>query len=137
MEAFVVDVSACMAWCCEDETTAASEEMLDWAAAGSVLHVPSVWPWEIVNAVVVAVRRQRIPAVRANAFLEELRAFNFQIDPPPQIADLPRLHLLALTHQLTSYDAAYLDLAKRLGVPLATRDADLKRAAQVERIELI
>jgi Arc/MetJ-type ribon-helix-helix transcriptional regulator len=49
MKAFVLDVSACMPWCCEDETTRASEEMLDWAREGSELHVPSLWGWEILN----------------------------------------------------------------------------------------
>jgi predicted nucleic acid-binding protein len=57
---------------------------------------------------------------------------NFKIDRPPQIADFPRLHSLATAHQLTAYDAAYLDLAKRPSLPLATRDVDLRRAALAE-----
>ena len=49
MDAFVLDVSACIPWCCEDETTASSEEMLQWAMNGSALHVPSLWVWEVLN----------------------------------------------------------------------------------------
>lgn len=137
MDAFVLDVSACIPWCCEDETTQTSEQMLPWAIEGSSLHVPALWTWEILNALGVVIRRQRISADRGKEFLEQLATLNFKIDRPPQIADLPRLHSLAVSHQLTAYDAAYLDLAKRLSLPLATRDADLRRAAVAEGVPII
>lgn len=137
MDAFVLDVSACMPWCCEDETTTASEEMLQWAIEGSSLHVPALWTWEILNAISVVVRRRRISSDRGKEFLEQLAKLNFKIDRPPQIADLSRLHSVAVHHQLTAYDAAYLDLAKRLSLPLATRDADLRRAAIAEGVRII
>jgi predicted nucleic acid-binding protein len=136
MKAFILDVSACMPWCCEDETTAASEQMLDWARDGAELHVPSLWGWEILNAVAVAVRRRRITADRGREFLEQLAALNFRIDQPPQVADFPRLHDLAAKYQLTAYDVAYLDLAMRLSLPLATCDADLAKAGVGEGIEV-
>lgn len=134
---FVLDVSACMPWCCEDETTPGSEETLDYAIRGSELHVPSLWLWEIMNVVSVTVRRQRITAERANDFLIQLGKFNFQIDPPPSVKDLPRLQLLAERNKLTAYDVAYLDLAIRLSLPLATGDADLRKAATAESVELL
>jgi predicted nucleic acid-binding protein len=137
MDAFVLDVSACVPWCCEDETTPASEEMLEWAINGSALHVPALWTWEILNAVGVVIRRRRISSDRGQAFLEQLAALNFKIDRPPQIADFPRLHSLAAAHQLTAYDAAYLDLAKRVSLPLATRDDDVRRAALDEGIQIL
>lgn len=62
---------------------------------------------------------------------------NFKIDLPPQVTDFPRLHALANRHELTAYDVAYLDLATRLTLPLATRDADLKKAALAEGIEVL
>ena len=136
-QAFVLDVSACMPWCCEDETTPASEEMLEWAMDGSGLHVPSVWTWEILNAVGVAIKRRRISVDRGKEFLEQLATLNFKIDSPPHVPDFPRLHSLANRHQLTAYDVAYLDLAKRLSLPLATRDDDLKKAALAEGIEVL
>ncbi len=137
MDALVLDVSACMPWCCEDETTEASEEMLAWAMDGSELHVPALWIWEILNAVGVVVRRRRIAPDRGKEFLTQLATLNFRIDRQPQIADLPRLYSVASAHQLTAYDAAYLDLAKRLSLPLATRDADLRRAALAEGIQIL
>lgn len=126
-----------MPWCCEDETTPASEEMLEWAMEGSELHVPSVWTWEILNAMAVAIKRRRITADRGKEFLEQLATLNLKIDGPPQVPDFPRLHSLAYSHLLTAYDVAYLDLAKRLSLPLATRDDDLKKAARAEGIEVL
>ena len=137
MKAFVLDVSACMPWCCEDETTTASEEMLDWAKEGSELHVPSLWGWEILNAVGIAVKRRRITADRGKEFLEQIATLNFKIDRSPQVPDLPRLHVLATTYQLTAYDVAYLDLARRLSLPLATCDFDLSKAAVSAGIEVL
>ena len=137
MQAFVLDVSACMPWCCEDETTPASEEMLGWAKDGSELHVPSVWTWEIMNAVSVAVRRRRITADRGRDFLEQLARLNFKIDRAPQVPDFPGLYDLANSYQLTAYDVAYLDLAKRLSLPLATRDDDLTKAALAEGVKVL
>ena len=137
MDALVLDVSACMPWCCEDETTPSSEAMLEWALDGSLLHVPSVWTWEILNTVAVVVKRQRVSAERGREFLEHLATLNFKVDAPPHIADFPRLHSLATLHQLTAYDVAYLDLAKRLSLPLATRDNDLRKAALAEGLQTL
>ena len=78
MQAFVLDVSACMPWCCEDETTQASEEMLEWAVQGSELHVPSLWAWEILNVVGVTVKRRRITEDQAVEFLALLATLNFK-----------------------------------------------------------
>lgn len=137
MDAFVLDVSACMPWCCEDETTRESEEMLEWAMDGSALHVPSLWAWEILNSVAVVIRRQRITADAGREFLDLLGKLNLRVDGPPPIADFVRLHSLAGIRHLTAYDVAYLDLAKRLRLPLATRDSDLKRAALAEGVQVL
>jgi predicted nucleic acid-binding protein len=137
MDAFVLDVSACMPWCCEDETTPASEEMLEWAKQGSELHVPSIWTWEVLNAIGVAIKRQRIAVDRGREFLEQLSTLNFKIDRGPQVPDFPRLHSLANRYQLTAYDVAYLDLALRLSLPLATRDDELKKAAALEGVAIL
>jgi predicted nucleic acid-binding protein len=126
-----------MPWCCEDETTTASEEMLEWAMQGSELHVPSLWCWELLNVVGVSVKRQRITGERGREFLMQLATLNFKIDQPPRVSDFPRLHALADSYELTAYEVAYLDLAKRLSLPLTTRDHDLKEAALAEQIELL
>lgn len=118
-----------MPWCCEDEGTVESEQLLQRAANMEPLYVPAVWPWEMMNALAVAVRRQRIGQQQAENFLELLAKFDFRIAHAPDIADMPRLSAMAAGHQLTAYDAAYLDLAQRLDLPLATLDDDLRRAA--------
>ena len=82
--------------CCEDETTPASEQTLDWALRGSELHVPALWLWEIVNVLAVTVKRRRITTERAKDFLTELVILNFQIAPPPAVDDLPRLISISL-----------------------------------------
>lgn len=137
MRSFVLDVSTCLPWCFEDEQTTFSDCLLEWAEQGSELHVPSIWPFEIVNSIGQAVRRKRIPVDRAKEFLEHLKTFAFHIDAPPPVADLPRLSDLAARHTLTSYDAAYLDLAIRIGLPLATLDDDLRKAAAGAGVQLI
>src|SRR5882757_5526935 len=101
------------------------------------LHAPSLWTWEILNATGVAIRRRRISADRAKEFIEQLATLNFKIDGPPRIADFSRLHSLAAAHQLTAYDVAYLELAERLSLPLATRDGDLMRAASAEGVQIL
>ena len=137
MQAFVLDVSACLPWCYEDEQTPFADQLLDWAASGSDLHVPSIWPLEIVNALVQGVRRKRLPADRAKDFLEQLKTLAFHIDAAPTLTDLPRIHEMATRHQLTSYDAAYLDLAIRTGLPLASLDDALLKAAAAEHVKLV
>lgn len=137
MDAFVLDVSACMPWCCEDEATAASEQLLQRAALRHPLYVPSLWPWEMMNAVAVAVRRKRIKPEQSVSFLSLLSNFDFHIAAGPDITDLPRLSALASRYQLTAYDTAYLDLAKRRALPLATLDDDLRKAALAEGVEAL
>lgn len=135
--AFVIDVSACMPWCCEDEATPVSEALLRRAATGARLHVPSLFPWEMMNALAAATRRRRISVEQASAFLDFLAEFSIEIAAPPKITDLPRLHTLAARNQLTAYDAAYLDLAKLLAIPLATLDGDLIKAARAEGLTVL
>jgi predicted nucleic acid-binding protein len=85
LKAFVLDVSARLPWCCEDETTLASEQTLEWAVQGSALHVPALWLWEIVNVLGVTVKRRRISADRAQEFLPQLGTLNFHIAPAPAV----------------------------------------------------
>ncbi len=137
MAAFVVDVSACMPWCCEDEATAKSERLLERAANLEPLYVPSLWPWEMMNALAVAVRRQRITPEKAAKFLTLLSNFDFRIAESPVIVEMARLSALAVQHKLTAYDAAYLDLSLRLRLPLATLDGDLMKAALAEGVNVL
>lgn len=134
---FVLDVSACMPWCCEDEATVESENLLRMAAGSHILHVPSIWPWEMMNAVAVSVRRRSITEQRAALLFEQLSSFEFRVAPGPALAEFARISALASSHRLTAYDAAYLDLAKRMYLPLATLDGDLKAAAVAEGLGVL
>lgn len=90
-----------------------------------------------LNTLAVIIKRRRITPDRGREFLVQLATFKIKIDQTPVIADFQRLHFLATLHELTAYDVAYLDLAKRLSLPLATRDGDLMRAASSEGIQIL
>lgn len=91
----------------------------------------------MMNALAVAVRRKRIEPEKAANFLGLLRGFDFRIAEAPFVAELPRLAALAARYQLTAYDTAYLDLAMRLALPLASLDGDLRKAAIAAGVEVI
>lgn len=136
MTEYVLDVSAVLTWCFDDET-----EMLglpDSAdTAETRMHVPALWPLELLNALLVAGRRGRLPIEDALEFLELVFTLPLAIEESPKSARFVGLLALAREQQLTVYDAAYLDLALRLGVPLATRDTALADAARRRNVALL
>ena len=129
----VVDASACACWALDDENHPVADAALAHAQAEEVV-VPSLWWFEIRNLMVSAERRKRSTVEKTNAFLGELRKLNIAIDRYPNELVIFRL---ARTHRLTVYDAAYLELAMRGGVPLATLDRALAAAARAERVALV
>lgn len=137
METIVIDVSACMPWCCLDEATDDTRRLLASAALYAPFDVPSLWPWEIMSAVSVAVKRKRITTEDAQAFLAKLAKFNIQVHPPPGLQSLNRLSSLAAEFGLTIYDVSYLDLALQLNAPLATFDSALRKAAGAAGVRLV
>jgi predicted nucleic acid-binding protein len=115
----VLDASAAAAWLLPDE---------DGPDIGDgPLHVPWLFWFEIRNILVVAERRGRLEPGIAEAFLEALDLLGPEVDALPSSTEVLRL---ARDHRLTAYDAAYLELARRRTLPLATRDAALARAAR-------
>ena len=130
MNQFVIDSSITMAWCFEDEKSSYTESILDSVAAGAVALVPALWPFEILNVLVIAQRRKRLTQAKALHFWRELQSFSITIDEKPITHASLEVMSLADQHALTAYDAAYLELALREGVPLATLDQDLKKAAK-------
>ncbi len=124
----VIDSSITLAWFFADERTAAADAVLTQVAESGAL-APSLWRLEVANALQMAVRRNRIDSSFRDATLADLRALLVHID-----ADTDRqawastLHL-AERFRLTLYDAAYLELAQRTGLPLATLDQELREAA--------
>jgi predicted nucleic acid-binding protein len=131
--AFVLDASVTVVWGLEDEENEVAEltlQRLDVEPA----HVPAIWWFEIRNVLVINERRRRISEADTATFLRALSTMNIEVDHAP--ADHTTL-TLARSHRLTVYDASYLELAMRLGLPLASLDRKLAAAAKSEGVRLI
>jgi len=125
----VLDCSVTMGWCFEEESSEYSERVLDALEEGEAL-VPSVWPLEVANVLVIAERRGRLKAGESARFLELVKSLPIFIEE----VSLPRatgaVLSVARELELSAYDAAYLELAMRTGVALATNDRQLAKAAE-------
>ncbi|MCP9837890.1 type II toxin-antitoxin system VapC family toxin [Cyanobium sp. N.Huapi 1H5] len=136
MLSFVADVSAVCAWCFEDEGSEASEALLA-RLPESELCVPALFLWELANVLLMAERRGRISAADRSQFLTLVVQLDLAIDPADPAVVWHDVLSLAAQHRLTSYDAAYLELAMRAGLPLASRDNALIEAARACGLELL
>ena len=125
---FVLDASVALAWAFEDETTPYTEAVLETLGQGKAM-VPSIWPLEIGNALVVAERRGRLKEADTVRFLALLRQLPIAVEWEPIERVFSDVVRLAREQRISVYDASYLDLAMRLGVPLATQDEGLRQAA--------
>ena len=132
----VVDSSMTLAWYFEDERTDASLAVLDQVAEAGAI-VPAHWRLEVVNGLQVAVRRGRIDVAYRDASLADLQSLVIMIDPGTNRQAWSATLRLSDRFGLTSYDAAYLELALRRQLPLATLDGELVRAAQAENVPLV
>ena len=99
--------------------------------------MPAHWPLEVVNALLIAHRRGRVTAQQISEFIDDLAALPIRLEPPSGPAQWPTIVALAEQHRLTAYDAAYLELVRRTGLPLATLDDDLRKAALAEGVALV
>ena len=131
--AFVLDASVSAVWAFDDEDhpiAAAARNML----LNGDAHVPSLWWYELRNTIVMNERRGRISELQSARFLKMVAELPIKLDMAP---DELNLIGLARKHRLTVYDAAYLELAQRLRIPLATLDHALEAAAAAEGLRLI
>jgi len=126
--AFILDCSITMAWCFADESTATSLEIQERLVSEAAI-VPAHWFLEVVNVLAMAEKRKRISFHDAQQFVQLLSILDIQIDEDSSRRAFDHLLPLCRTHGLTSYDAAYLDLAVRRQLPLASLDDVLRRAA--------
>ena len=131
---FVIDTSITMAWCFEDESTEATDAVLD-RLGEDVAAVPAIWPLEVANVLLVAERRGRVTEAQASRFMGLLGQLPVETDDSP--TDLAAVVAAGRRHRLSSYDASYLVLAERLGAPLATLDVALAEAAQRAGVPLL
>lgn len=127
--AFVADASVAVAWVHPAQATSQTEAMLDAIADGATLEVPSLWPLEVANALIVLVRRKKLREDERQVALGWLRGLRLRIDEQMASLAFARLSELAATHHLSVYDAAYLELAQRRALVLGCKDGPLRTAA--------
>ena len=137
MPGFVADASATLPWCFEDEGTPATEALLERLRSGESAIVPAHWPTEVMNGLIMAVRRGRIGLETSARFARDLGGLPIRIEPPPSPGNWTAVMRLATEYKLTIYDAAYLELAERIGLPLASLDGDLRKAALAAGVVLM
>lgn len=131
----VIDASAAACWLFKDEATPATDALLARVrSAGGV--VPALWKWEMANLLTAGVRRARITVADAAGHLADLALLPITIDTEAPNRAWRETFLLAQAHNLTAYDAAYLELAQRTGLELASKDADLLAAASALGMKL-
>ena len=129
MAGLVLDSSIALSWCLPDEALPDADEVQRTVATQGAV-VAAHWPLEVANALLMAVRRGRIDGDFRDASLRDLAGLPIALDPETSSRAWRDTLRLAETHRLTAYDAAYLELAHRRGLPLATLDADLRAAAR-------
>ena len=135
-EIFVIDNSVVMTWCFKDEENPYADDILD-SLEQATAYVPSIWPLEVGNVLLVAESKKRLSeadSMRFIALLTELPIIIEQESPERMIKEI---FALARKHELSSYDASYLNLAMRKGLPIATLDDNLIAAAKRSQVPII
>ena len=125
---FVLDASVALAWCFEDTASPAADYALAVLEKGGEAIAPALWRLELANVLVMAEKRKRLSEADTARFLSLVE--NLPIRVVPDHGGVETFVVLARAHGLTAYDSAYLDLALRTGLPLATLDSQLADAAR-------
>lgn len=137
IKAFVADASVALSWCIPTQGSDATDRLLDDLLSGCAVTVPPLWTYETANALLILWRRKKLTGdeySEARALLDQLRV---SMDSDGARLAATRVADLAMQHELTVYDAAYLELALRKHIPLASRDQGLNRAAQRLGLKLL
>ena len=132
---FVLDASVTLAWGFADEADAYVDAVLESLTDAEAV-TPAVWPLEVGNALLVAERRDRLSKADSARFLSLLEQLPIAVEQETPGRMLGEIVALAREHGLSTYDASYLDLAMCQGLPLATRDKALRRAALAAGVPL-
>jgi predicted nucleic acid-binding protein len=131
---FVLDASITLAWFFDDETDPYADAVED-ALTTATAFVPSLWYLEVANALLVGERRKRTTEAKVTQFLSLLKQLPIVPDDETAYRAWQESLVLARAHDLSVYDASYLELAMRHGLPLASNDAKLKAAAKSVGVE--
>jgi predicted nucleic acid-binding protein len=134
--ALVVDASVALSWALPDESSTYADDVLAEVEREG-LRVPELWTREIANGLAVAYLRKRITSADERAFLEALSNLNIEVEQGPSaLAVIRDGTAAAIRYGLTAYDAAYVDLASREGLTLATLDTAMRKAAERSQIKI-
>jgi predicted nucleic acid-binding protein len=134
--AFVADASVVIGWVHPAQATSQTAAMLEAIADGATLEVPALWPLELANALLVLVRRRKLTEPERQDALGWLRGLRLRFDHEMASLAFSRLSQLAVAHQLSVYDAAYLELAHRRRLALGCKDGPLRTAAKHAGVSL-
>lgn len=133
--AVALDASMMLSWYFQDEQRR-TRDLLSWAAQEGTI-VPAHWLGEVANGVLMGERRSRAAPARIPLLMELIDILEPEVDYEGATHAIDRILPLARAHRLTAYDATYLELAERLGLPLATLDGDLAAAARSVGVEVV
>ena len=133
---FVVDNSVVMSWCFKDETNKYADTVLDRLTESAAV-VPSIWPLEVVNVLLVAERQKRLSESDSIRFITLLSQLPIIVEYERPEKIMRELLALARAYNLSSYDTSYLDLAMRKGFPIATLDNKLIEAARRIDVQIL
>jgi len=132
---FVVDNSVVMSWCFQDETNQYADTVLERLAEATAF-APSIWPLEVVNVLLVAERKKRLSKADSIRFITLLSELPIIVEHERPERIMSDLLALARATDLSSYDASYLDLSMRKGLPIATLDTRLIGAARMVNVPI-
>lgn len=133
---FVADASVAIGWVHPAQATAQTNAMLDAIAEGAAIEVPALWPVEVANALTVLVRRRKLTGDERRTGLAWLRGLPLLVDHEMASRAFSQLSDLASAHQLSVYDATYLELAQRRKLVLGCKDGPLRKAARASGVSL-
>jgi predicted nucleic acid-binding protein len=126
---FVIDTSIVMSWCFKDETNAYADAVLE-SLSESTAFVPSIWPLEVANVLLVAERKKRLTDAGSVRFITLLSQLPIIVENDRPETIMTTLLALARANNLSSYDASYLHLSIRKGISIATLDSRMTEAAK-------
>jgi predicted nucleic acid-binding protein len=132
----IVDSSVTLAWLHEDEKNPGTDAVLDLVVDRGAV-VPTLWHLEVANGLQVSIRRKRITESDRDAALAFLASLDIEIDPDTMRRAWSDTLALSSRFRQTVYDAAYLDLAHRRGLPLATLDGELRTVAEALGVQVL
>ncbi len=134
---FAADCSVGIGWIHPGQATELTSRLLEDVKSGTSVHVPSIWHLEIANALLVAVRRKLMTEAHRQAGLVLLGQLRLIVDHETSMVAFSTISDLAVKYSLSAYDAAYLELARRKSIPLASRDESLRVAAKKSGVKVL